>query len=490
MNVLLVAPETPDTFWGFRHALPFVSKRAAFPPLGLLTVAAMLPRSWDFQLVDLNRGPLRDEDVLRADYVLVSAMLVHRESVQAIARRCAALGTPVIGGGPLFTSAHEDLPEIGHFVLGEAEGRMDELAADMEAGRVRPLYESAEFPDVKTSPIPRWDLVDVRAYASLAVQFSRGCPFHCEFCDIVEMNGRVPRTKSPAQVVAELETLTAVGWKGAVFLVDDNFIGNKRRVKELLREIIAWRDLRKPRMTFTTEASLNLADDAELLDLMVRAGFQHVFLGIETPAPEGLAECSKVQNLGRDLARSVRTIQNAGMEVLGGFIVGFDSDREDVFQRQFEFIQRAGVVTAMVGLLTALPRTRLYRRLAKEGRLLRESSGNNTEASCNFVPRLDPKLLVDGYRWLVKGLYEPAAFYQRARAFLAQYRPRGPRSRPGWSECRAALRTLWVLGVRHRGRGQYWRFLGHVLTRHPRALGCAMALVIYGHHFRRIAEDL
>jgi radical SAM superfamily enzyme YgiQ (UPF0313 family) len=355
---------------------------------------------------------------------------------------------------------------------------------------VRPVYEVEGFPDVKASPVPRWDLVDLRAYASLSVQFSRGCPFNCDFCDIVMMNGRVPRTKRSAQVVAELELLRSLGWKGAVFLVDDNFIGNRRRVKELLHEIIEWRARRKPRMTFTTEASLNLADDAELLDLMVRAGFQHVFLGIETPAPEGLAECSKVQNIGRDLVKSVRTIQNAGMEVLGGFIVGFDSDREDVFQRQFEFIQRAGVVTAMVGLLTALPKTRLYRRLAEEGRLLHESSGNNTDGSCNFIPKLDQKLLVDGYRRLVRRLYEPAAYYQRARAFLAQYRVRGPRSRPRWTECRAAVRTVWVLGVRHRGRGQYWRFLGHVLTHHPRAFGCAMALVIYGHHFRRIAEDL
>jgi radical SAM superfamily enzyme YgiQ (UPF0313 family) len=490
MNVLLVAPETPDTFWSFRHALPFVSKRVAFPPLGLLTVAAMLPRPWNLKLVDLNRDSLRDEDVLWADYVLVSAMLVHRSSVREIAGRCAAMRTPVIGGGPLFTSGHCDFPEIGHFVLGEAEDVIGELVADMEARQLRPVYEAEGFPDVKRSPVPRWDLVDVRDYASLAVQFSRGCPFNCEFCDIVVMNGRVPRTKSPAQVAAELELLRSLGWKGAVFLVDDNFIGNKRRVKELLREIIAWRDLRAPRMTFTTEASLNLADDPELLDLMVRAGFRRVFLGIETPVPEGLTECSKVQNLGRDLAASVRTIQTAGMEVLGGFIVGFDSDREDVFQRQFEFIQRAGVVTAMVGLLTALPKTRLYRRLAEEGRLLQESSGNNTDASCNFIPRLDPNLLVGGYRRLVNRLYEPAAYYERARAFLAQYRPRGPGSRPGWTECRAAVRALWVLGVRHHGRGPYWRFLGHVLTHHPRAFGYAVALAIYGHHFRRVAEDL
>jgi radical SAM superfamily enzyme YgiQ (UPF0313 family) len=490
MKILLVSPKTPDTFWSFRHALPFVSKRAAFPPLGLLTVAAMLPRSWSLELVDLNRSRVRDKQIREADYVLISAMIVHQDSVREVAARCAELGKPVIGGGPLFTTGHEDFPEIDHFVLGEAEELMDELVADMEAGCVKPVYEAQGFPDVTRSPVPRWDLVDVNAYASMSVQFSRGCPFNCEFCDIIVMNGRVPRTKTPAQVVRELDVLHRRGWKGNLFLVDDNFIGNKRRVKDLLREVIAWRREARPQMDFTTEASVNLADDSVLLELMAEAGFKHVFLGIETPEPAGLEECQKFQNTRRDLVDSVRAIQKAGMEVLGGFIVGFDADTPDIFQRQFEFIQRAGVVTAMVGLLTALPKTQLYQRLRQEGRLLHASTGNNTEAFCNFIPKLDREFLVDGYRRLMKALYEPKTYYQRARAFLANYQARGPRTHMGWTEAKAFLRSLWVLGVRQRGRRQYWRFLGHALVYHPRAFSSAIALSIYGHHFRMIARDL
>jgi radical SAM superfamily enzyme YgiQ (UPF0313 family) len=490
VEILLVSPRTPETFWSFRHALPFVSKRAAFPPLGLLTIAAMLPRSWRLTLVDLDRESLRDEAIEAADYVFVSAMIVHRESVQDIAERCHALKTPVVGGGPLFTTGHEDFPLVDHFVLGEAEDVMAEVVADLQARSVRRLYQAPEFPDVRNTPTPRWDLIDLSAYASMAVQFSRGCPFDCEFCDIVVMNGRVPRTKRPSQVLDELRLLHQLGWKGAVFLVDDNFIGNRRKVKELLRAMIAWREREAPDMTFLTEASVNLADDAELLDLMAQAGFDRVFLGIETPERDSLEECRKMQNAQRDLAASIRIIQNAGLEVMGGFIVGFDNDKPDIFHRQFEFIQKAGVVTAMVGLLTALPKTKLYHRLQREGRLLHKTTGNNTEAFCNFVPRLDRDTLLEGYRTLMKRLYEPRAYYQRARAFLAQYRPPRRVTMPSRREMLAALRSLWVLGVVRRGRRQYWRFLAHVLLHHRRALAEAFAITIHGHHFRTVAEKL
>ena len=242
MNVLLISPRTPDTFWSFKHVLRFVSKRSTFPPLGLLTVAAMLPREWSLKVVDLNVSRLPDAELRAADVVMISAMLVHEASVREVTARCAALNKRVIAGGPLFTTGHESFPEIEHFVLGEAEELMPQLVADLEAGCVKKIYRADTRPSIALSPVPRWDLIDLRNYVTMAVQFSRGCPFDCEFCDIIVMNGRVPRTKSPAQVIAELEVLRARGWKDMVFLVDDNFIGNKVRTRELLREMIAWRE--------------------------------------------------------------------------------------------------------------------------------------------------------------------------------------------------------------------------------------------------------
>ncbi|MDA8110169.1 MAG: DUF4070 domain-containing protein [Betaproteobacteria bacterium] len=490
MNVLLAYPRNPDTFWSFRHVLPFVSKKSAFPPLGLLTVAAMLPASWELRLVDLNVRPLADADLQWADYVFLSGMIVHKASAHEIAARCAALGKPVVAGGPLFTTGYREFPEIGHFVLGEAEDLIGELVADMERGAVKPLYQRASWPDVRGVPVPRWELVDLRDYVTMPVQFSRGCPFSCEFCDIVVMNGRVPRTKAPAQVVAELEALQRRGWRDMVFIVDDNFIGNRKRARELLRELIAWRTRRCTNIGFLTEASVNLADDAELCELMVSAGFRKVFLGIETPAAESLEECNKRQNRKRDLADSVRTLQAAGLEVMGGFIVGFDSDPRDIFRRQLEFIQRSGVVTAMVGLLNALPQTALYQRLAREGRLLVESLGNNTDAALNFVTRLEPEFLISGYRELMRSLYEPVNYYRRIRTFLAAYRPRGPGARLSGGDVKAFLKSLWVLGVRERGRLAYWRLFWSTLLARPRKFRAAMELSILGHHFRRVSRAL
>jgi radical SAM superfamily enzyme YgiQ (UPF0313 family) len=324
----------------------------------------------------------------------------------------------------------------------------------------------------------------------MAVQFSRGCPFDCEFCDIIVMNGRVPRTKTPAQLVAELEALRCAGWKDMVFVVDDNFIGDKRRARELLRALIVWRARVRPPGGFLTEASVNLADDPELLRLMVQAGFTKVFVGIETPSAESLAECHKLQNRGRDLMSAVRTLQRAGLEVMGGFIVGFDHDGPDIFKRQFEFIQRSGVVTAMVGLLNALPQTRLHRRLIKEGRLEADSTGNNTEARLNFRPKLSREFLINGYRDLMHRLYEPRHYYQRIRTFLERQRPCGPRVGLSGPELKAFVKSLWLLGVWHRGRLAYWRLLVTALLRRPRQFPKAMELAIMGYHFRRVANDL
>jgi len=490
MRILLVYPRNPDTFWSFRHVLRFVARKSAFPPLGLLTVAAMLPADWELRLVDVNVRALADADLDWADYVFLSGMIVHKASAHEVARRCAARGKTVVAGGPLFTTGHAAFPEIRHFVLGEAEDVMEALVADLRRGTLRPFYRSARFPDVRRTPVPRWDLVNLGDYVTMPVQFSRGCPFDCEFCDIVVMNGRVPRTKDPAQVIAELEALRTRGWRDMVFIVDDNFIGNRKRTRALLEAIIEWRRSTGTGIGFLTEASVNLADDKALLERMVEAGFKKVFVGIETPVPEALAECNKRQNVKRDLAATVRTLQAAGLEVMGGFIVGFDSDTRDIFRRQFEFIQRSGVVTAMVGLLNALPQTALYRRLAAEGRILAETLGNNTDAAINFATRLDPEFLVSGYRDLMRRLYEPANYYRRIRTFLAAWRPRGPATHLSAADVRAFLRSLWVLGVRERGRLAYWRLLVATLLASPRKFRAAVELAVMGHHFRRVAEGL
>ncbi len=522
MNILLVSPRTPRTFWSFYHVLPFISKKAAFPPLGLLTVAAMLPRDWKLKLIDLNVNRLDDTDIDWADYVFISGMIVHADSAHSVIARCNALGKTVIAGGPLFTTGHDRFPEVKHFVLGEAEEVIGELVADLlaaqgekkgsgtfcrdgpkgashkmyltpfspPAGRLRQYYQSQGRPDITRSPIPRWDLLNMGKYATMPLQFSRGCPFDCEFCDIIVMYGRVPRVKTPQQVIAELESLIAAGWEGTIFIVDDNFIGNRVKVKALLRALIAWRQRSRSRVTFFTEASLNLVDDAELLELMVQAGFNRVFIGIESPQEASLAECAKVQNRRRDMVAAIRRIHEAGIQVMGGFIVGFDSDSPSIFEQQRHFIQQAGVVTAMVGLLTALPGTRLFTRLKREGRILGHSTGNNLDTQLNFIPTLDRAALVDGYRRLVHHLYTPRQYYERILTFLKHYRPSGPRIHLQRCDLLAFCRSLWVLGVATPGRFSYWRFLTRAILSYRRAFAEAMSLAIMGHHFRKIATTL
>lgn len=490
MKILLISPETPDTFWSFKHALRFVSKRASMPPLGLLTVAAMLPRDWELRLLDLNIERLDDAALRWADYVFVGAMIVHQASVREIIARCAKAGKTVIAGGPLFTTGHEAFPEIRHFVLGEAEEIMPQLVEDLRAGRLQPLYRAGHWPNLAQTPVPRWDLLNMRRYVSMAVQFSRGCPFDCEFCDIIVMNGRVPRTKPPVHLIAELEALRLRGWNDMVFIVDDNFIGNRRSTRVLLHALIEWRQRTGAQMGFLTEASVNLADDPELCALMVQAGFKKVFVGIETPSAESLEECQKRQNRNRNLVDAVHVLQRAGFEVMGGFIVGFDSDKPDIFKRQFEFIQHSGVATAMVGLLTALPQTRLWQRLKREGRIEAHSTGNNTEAVLNFKPKLNRDYLVAGYRELMKKLYEPSNYYQRIRTFLQHHRPTGPDMRLCASDLVAFLKSFWVLGLRHPGRVAYWRLFWSTLLRRPRQFRHAIELAITGHHLRRVARKL
>ena len=490
MKVLLVYPTYPDTFWSFRHILGIISKRSGFPPLGLLTVAAMLPADWEKRLVDMNVSPLRDEDLRWADYVFVSAMVIQKASAQEVIRRANRAGVKVVAGGPLFTSQHEGFEGVTHFVLNEAEVTLPPFLRDVANGCAKHLYTSAEWPDITKTPVPLWQLLDMTKYASMSVQYCRGCPFNCEFCDIPFLNGHRPRAKDADQFIRELDAIYEQGWRGGVFIVDDNFIGNKRRLKaELLPAVIRWSEARGYPFPFNTEASVNLADDEELMELMVRAGFNTVFVGIETPDEESLAECGKVQNRKRDLVASVKKIQNHGLQVQGGFIVGFDSDPPSIFERQIEFIQRSGIVTAMVGLLNAPRGTRLYERLKKESRLLRDVTGDNTDFSINFIPKMEWNTLIDGYRRILDSIYSPKLYYERIRTFLREYRParrQGPllRIRDLWPVTKALL----ALGVREKGKGHFWRLLVSTLVKHPRSLREALTAALYGLHFRKVAE--
>jgi radical SAM superfamily enzyme YgiQ (UPF0313 family) len=489
MKVLLVNPEFPDTYWSFRHALPFERKRCAFPPLGLLTVSALLPQSWQRRLVDLNVRALKAADIDWADMVFVTGMLVQKDSVHEVVQRCKARGKRVVIGGPYVTTTVADLPPADHIFLGEAETTLPQFVADLAQGAAKGRYQAAERPPLASTPVADYALADMKRYSAMSVQYSRGCPFNCEFCDIIEIYGRVPRTKSNQQMLAEFDALLQQGWRGTVFIVDDNFIGNKKNVRRLLPELTAWQERNGHPFSLLTEASINLADDDELLAEMQRAGFRRVFLGIETPVEESLKEAQKSQNRG-DLLASVKKIQSYGMEVMAGFIVGFDSDPEDIFELQINFIRDSGIPLAMVGLLTALPDTQLWRRLEKEGRLLGESSGNNTNCALNFVPRMDAARLVAGYQSIMRTIYKPSEYYQRALDSLrrtAQEVPEPVRVK-FLSSVAALLRLLLRLGVLDRERREFWRFLGRTIFSHHDQLPQSLRLAAMGYHFRKLNE--
>lgn len=492
MKILLVYPRNPDTFWSFRHALKFIGREASFPPLGLLTVAAMLPPSWQMRLADLNVRPLTDKELLWADYVFISAMTVQRESALKVIERCLKLGVKTVAGGPLFLAHQEAFPEVDHLVLGEGELTFPPFLADLARGVAGHLYQEAGLADLSKTPIPLWDLINVNDYAAMNIQYGRGCPFDCEFCDITSRFGKEPRSKSAKQVVAELDALYARNWRGSIFFVDDNFIGDKKKLKrEILPALIQWMVARNYPFYFYTEASINLADDPELMELMVRAGFQEVFIGIETPHAEGLAETGKVQNGKRDLLASVRKVQQAGLQVHGGFIVGFDSDPPSIFDMQIGFIQESGIATAMVGVLSALRGTKLYQRLSREGRLLGDASGNNTAIDLNFVTRMEPRALITGYLNILRTIYAPRNYYPRVFNLLKEYRPlQLGKYRIQRGYCGALVKSMLFLGVLGKERYQYWRLFVWSLVKKPRLFPLAITYAIYGFHFRKVSEKI
>jgi radical SAM superfamily enzyme YgiQ (UPF0313 family) len=490
-KILLVYPEYPDTFWSFKYALKFIYKKASFPPLGLLTVAAMLPEKWGKKLIDMNVNPLRDRDIQWADFVFISAMDIQESSVRKVVNRCKALGIKMVAGGPLFSIRHKDFDDIEHLVLNEAEITLPSFLEDLMNGYPKHIYDSSDhWPDIQNTLLPQWDLINLKKYATMNIQYSRGCPYDCEFCDITLLNGRKIRTKTKDQIIKELECLYQNGWRGAVFIVDDNFIGNKRKLKkEILPAITEWMEQKKYPFYFNIQASIELSDDDELMKLMVNAGFNKVFIGIETPDENSLTECNKYHNKNRDLIYCIQKMHRCGLQVQGGFIVGFDNDPLSIFETQIKFIQESGIVTAMVSLLNALPKTKLHNRLIKEKRLLKVSSGDNTDFSLNFIPKMDAEKLINGYKKILNTIYSPKHYYKRVKTFLKVYKPI-PKNKFRFTlnDQIALIKSIIYLGILGEMRFHYWRLFFWTIFKHPKLFSLAITFSIYGFHFQKIVN--
>jgi len=494
-NILLVYPEVPgNTYWSFKHALKFVHKKSSMPPLGLITIAALIPQEYNLRLIDMNTGPLSENEILWADVVFISAMIIQKESFIKAVSACKRLHVPVVAGGPYPTSSYNEIHDVDHFVLGEVEETLKTFLDDYEKGRANKIYFPGRRPDLSNSPTPRFDLLDIKAYSSMSIQYSRGCPFKCEFCDIWISYGNTPRLKPANNIILELDSLYALGWRGPVFIVDDNFIGNKKRVKdELLPVLIEWQKKHGYFFRFFTEASINLADDEELMEQMKNAGFNEVFIGIETPSRESLKETGKFHNLKSDLHEAVLKIQRHGMEVMAGFIVGFDSDKEDIFDRQISFVQKAGIPKAMVGLLIALPNTSLFSRLKQEGRIICESIGNNTHGmSTNFTTKMDIIKLKEGYKKVLDNIYDSNLknYFARCSMLLDnlgntaffQRKVRLP-------EIRIFIESLFRQIFTRYGF-QYMKFLTRNFIKHRDIFAETIRFGIVGHHFHVITREM
>ena len=493
-NTLLIYPKHPPTYWGNEFSLDLLGIRAAFPPLGLLTVAAMFPPRYDLRVVDLNVTSLEDSDLEWADLAFTSSMITQRPSLDQIIKQCNRARVPVIAGGPYPTTFHEEIDGVAHFVLDEVEETFPDFLHDLEKGIAKRIYREPRKPDVTLTPLPRFDLINMNDYYSMSLQFSRGCPFDCEFCDITKLYGRVSRTKSPEQMIAEFDHLYELGWRGNLFLVDDNFIGNKREVTRLLPVVAEWQQERGHPYSLSTEASVNLVRMRDLMDIMIAAGFDTVFLGIETPNPKALEKMKKPQNINmRDdnyLFKSVRKIQQKGMQVQGGFILGLDEDDESAFDAQIEFIQETGIPIALVGLLTALKGTDLWARLEREDRLLDTPIEINA-TSLNFRPEMDPKTLIEGYLRVIGTIYDSTLenYFERCLTLLENLNPVPHLHKP------VSQHALYagIMGIRQRltspQLSAFSRYIAKVSKNHPRLLPLAIRLAAAGHHCEKFTRQ-
>ncbi|MGC2400753.1 MAG: radical SAM protein, partial [Acidobacteriaceae bacterium] len=490
VNVLMVWPSFPPSFWGFEGVLEMIPERAMTPPLGLITVAALCPATWQIKLIDRAFEELRDDDLMWADLVMVSAMHAQRASALDTLGRARAFGRRTFVGGPwASTDPDAALLAADHVMVGEAEEAFPAIAAALENGTAQALYRITDKPDMTHSPIPRFDLLHRDKYTSMPIQFSRGCPFQCEFCDIITIYGRRPRAKTPKQVISELDVLRKLGWRNEVFIVDDNFIGNRHQAEKLVRELIEWQKVHQQPFSFYTEASIDLGSQPELMDAMVEANFMYVFIGIETPSAEALKESHKFQNLRKNNVEQVRIIQEKGLWVLAGFIVGFDSDDETIFARQLEFINKTAITWAMAGILMAPPTTALFDRMKREGRLIEDSPSISNFGLPNFRTVLPLPILLRGLCTLLEGLYEPDAFFERAFNSLNVWQPKAIQKPPYlgmYYNLRVLSASIWRQGIRSGYKRSYWRFLYRMLSTHWRSqprLWLGFTVLLSAHHF-------
>jgi len=490
MKALLISPKFPETFWSLQHAIKFLGVKAGSPPLALLTVAAMLPREWPKKLVDLNVEPLTAEHLAWADLAFISAMTVQSPSTDEVIRRCRAAGVTVCAGGVHFSTAGVSYEPVDHLFIGEVEEIFPDFLADLAQGKALPEYRAAKFPDLAQSPAPAWELLDHSQYANMLVQVCRGCPHDCDFCHVIVLYGRHPRYKTPDQVLKELQGLYEAGWRGDITFADDNFICHHGKAKDILRVLGPWQADHGYPFRCYAQVSLEVVDDPDLLPLMAQAGFVGLFLGIETADPDSLKECNKRQNMNRDMVAAVKHIQAHGLDVIGGFIVGFDTDYPAVFAHQAKFIEEAAIPTAMINILAAPPGTRLFRRLEAEGRLLGTCDGDTTmnSGALNFIPKMGRDILLSGYKGLLNRLFAPRPYYRRVLAFLGHYHtnPHLPHRPPTSRDISAVLKIIYALGIKEKGRVAFWAFFVNLLLHHRQRFPLGMSMAASGHHFRMI----
>lgn len=495
MKALLINPKNPETFWSHKHSLKLMGKKTGYPPLGILIVASLLPKRWKKKFICLNSVELNEKDLKWADYVFISAMVAQKDSASEIIRKCKKLGIKVIAGGPLFACNPELADDADHLILNEAEVTLPGFLKDLKKGKTKKIYSSSEFADMERSPVPMMELIDMKNYIGMALQYSRGCPYDCEFCCVTKLFGRKVRTKTKKQVIAELDSLYELGWRGGVFFVDDNFIGDKAKLKEeILPAITRWMRKRGYPFVFTTQASMNLADDNELMNMMTGAGFDCVFVGIESIDEASLAEANKFINRNRDLVASVKRLHQAGLRVYGSFIVGFDNDTPSTFGRMARFIDKSNIPIAMVGILNAGKGTRIHDRLKNENRLICDSQGDNTDFSLNFVPKMEASTLVNGCKGILKKTYAPENHYSRLKRYINDFHP--PRIRrkaatfsSNVTYLKSLVKSMFTLGIVDEGRAYYWKILFWSAFRRPELFMTAMTLWIIGCDLRKTLNE-
>jgi len=496
-NVLLVYPEFDISFWSFKYTLEYLGKKSSMPSLGLMTLAGMFPAGYNLRLVDMNVQPLKDQDLRWADLVCTSTMIVQRRSLSDVIARCRRMGKLVVAGGPHPTSYWEEIEGVDYFLLGEVEETFALFLQDLEQGVARHIYIPKERPNITKTPLPRYDLIDMRQYGSALLQFSRGCPFDCEFCDITKLYGRIPRTKTNEQMLAEFNLLYMRGYRGSLFLVDDNFIGNRRDALRFLKALIEWQRERNYPFHLDTEASMNLVEHEELMDAMIAAGFSSVFVGIETPTPEALITTKKKQNVGKSdpeyPLHAVETLQRKGLEVMGGFILGLDGERDDAFDLHIKFIMQAAIPIAMEGLLTALKGTDLYLRLEREGRLRGDTTGTSIDTHLNFVPEMPEEMLTAGYMRVLDTIYDRRLknYFDRCWTLFERLdRTRSPTCASAALSSHEVMRFIGasIRQLFSRQGPAYLQFLSRVVMHKPAMLREALAFGAKGYHLRKVTE--